>query len=68
MLLASAGVQAFCQRVKIYATDLDEDALKVARLGHLSPHEVEAVPPELLENISSAPTTTMSSSATCGSA
>jgi two-component system CheB/CheR fusion protein len=50
MLLAEElGVQAFCQRVKIYATDLDEEALKVARLATYTPHDVEAVPPEYLE-------------------
>jgi two-component system CheB/CheR fusion protein len=50
MLLAEQmGVSAFCQRVKIYATDLDEDALKVARLATYSPHDVDAVPPEYLD-------------------
>ncbi|MBW8752613.1 MAG: PAS domain S-box protein [Sphingomonadales bacterium] len=50
MLLAEQmGVVDFCRRVKIYATDLDEDALKVARLATYSPRDVEGVPPELLE-------------------
>jgi two-component system CheB/CheR fusion protein len=50
MLLANAlGTTEFCRRVKIYATDLDEDALKVARLANYSPREVDSVPPELLE-------------------
>lgn len=50
MLLAEAmGVTAFCSRVKIYATDLDEDALKAARAATYSPREVEGVPAELLE-------------------
>ena len=50
MLLAEAmGTVEFCRRVKIYATDLDEEALKVARLATYSPREVEGVPPELLE-------------------
>ncbi|HEX8303144.1 CheR family methyltransferase [Sphingomonas sp.] len=50
MLLAEQmGVQEFCRRVKIYATDLDEEALKIARLATYSPREVESVPPELLE-------------------
>jgi two-component system CheB/CheR fusion protein len=49
MLLAEEmGVQDFCRRVKIYATDLDEEALKVARLATYAPREVESVPPELL--------------------
>lgn len=43
------GPGEFCERVKIYATDLDEDALKVARLATYSPRDVENVPPGLLE-------------------
>ena len=36
MLLAEAlGMADFCNRVKIYATDLDEEALKVARARDL---------------------------------
>ncbi|HUD95321.1 CheR family methyltransferase [Sphingobium sp.] len=50
MLLAEAlGSADFCNRVKIYATDLDEEALKVARLASYSPRDVESVPPDLLE-------------------
>jgi two-component system CheB/CheR fusion protein len=50
MLLADAlGKSEFCSRVKIYATDLDEEALKVARLATYSPRDVEGVPPALLE-------------------
>ncbi len=49
MLFAEAlGVTVFCDRVKIYATDLDELALQAARLATYSPREVESVPPELL--------------------
>ena len=49
MLLAEAlGVPEFCRRVKIYATDLDEEALKVARLATYSPRDVEEVPADLL--------------------
>jgi two-component system CheB/CheR fusion protein len=33
--------------VKIYATDIDEDALAVARSATYTAHEVESVPPEL---------------------
>lgn len=43
------GITDFCQRVKIYATDLDEEALKVARLATYSPRDVEDVPPDYLE-------------------
>jgi len=50
MLLAEAiGKVDFCKRVKIYATDLDEEALKVARLATYSPRDVENVPADLLE-------------------
>ena len=50
MLLAEAlGTVDFCRRVKIYATDLDEEALKVARVATYSPREVESVPGPLLE-------------------
>src|SRR4051794_22458856 len=43
------GVEAFRERVKIYATDIDEDALNQARLGVYGPKETESVPPELRE-------------------
>ena len=50
MLFAEAlGVQHFCARVKIYATDLDEEALRIARQATYAPRDVEGVPPELLE-------------------
>lgn len=50
MLFAEAmGVTEFCRRVKIYATDLDEEALKTARVATYAPREVESVPPALLE-------------------
>jgi two-component system, chemotaxis family, CheB/CheR fusion protein len=37
------------ERVKIYATDVDEEALNQARQARYSPRQVEGVPPELLE-------------------
>lgn len=50
MLFAEAmGVAEFCRRVKIYATDLDEEALKIARVATYAPRDVEGVPPALLE-------------------
>lgn len=50
MLFAEAlGVQDFCERVKIYATDLDEEALRAARQATYAPRDIEGVPPELLE-------------------
>ncbi|VBA61943.1 CheR family methyltransferase [Mycobacterium attenuatum] len=49
MLLAEAlGADAFRQRVKIYATDVDEDALAEGRMAAYDAKAVEPVPPELL--------------------
>ncbi|HEY2337672.1 MAG TPA: CheR family methyltransferase [Burkholderiales bacterium] len=48
MLLAEAlGAEAFAEHVKIYATDLDDEALARARASAYSAREVESVPPEL---------------------
>jgi two-component system, chemotaxis family, CheB/CheR fusion protein len=48
MLVAeSIGLEQAQQRLKIYATDVDEEDLARARLGSFSPKEVEAVPEEL---------------------
>jgi two-component system CheB/CheR fusion protein len=43
------GPDEFRDRVKIYATDVDEEALSYARHGTYSEREVAGVPPELLE-------------------
>lgn len=43
------GVDAFRERVKIYATDADEDALSQARQATYSAKQVAAIPPALLE-------------------
>jgi two-component system, chemotaxis family, CheB/CheR fusion protein len=49
MLFAEVmGTEAFANRVKIYATDLDEAALHVARHAAYAPRDVEGVPAELL--------------------
>jgi two-component system CheB/CheR fusion protein len=49
MLLAEAlGIEAFRERVKIYATDVDEEALSRARQAAYTAREVAGVPPELL--------------------
>lgn len=49
MLLAEAlSPDEYRQRVKIYATDVDEEALTQARAATYSAKEVESVPPELL--------------------
>ncbi len=42
------GFEAFEQRVKVYATDADEDALATARHGIYTTKELEAVPEELV--------------------
>jgi two-component system CheB/CheR fusion protein len=50
MLLADAlGSDEFRQRLKIYATDVDEDALTDARAASYDAKAVESVPPEMLE-------------------
>ncbi len=43
------GEAAFRERVKIYATDIDEEALDQARHGTYLPRQVEDVPPAALE-------------------
>ncbi|HTY30247.1 CheR family methyltransferase [Mycobacterium sp.] len=49
MLLAEAlGPDAFRQRVKIYATDIDEEALTQARIASYDAKAVEGVPADLL--------------------
>ncbi|WP_458319440.1 CheR family methyltransferase [Mycolicibacterium brisbanense] len=49
ILLAEAlGPEAFRQRVKIYATDIDEGALTQARAASYDQKSVESVPPDLL--------------------
>jgi two-component system, chemotaxis family, CheB/CheR fusion protein len=50
MLLARAiGEAEFLERVKIYATDLDEPALDTARHGAYLPRQIEDVPREALD-------------------
>ncbi|MGO9884097.1 MAG: CheR family methyltransferase, partial [Solirubrobacteraceae bacterium] len=50
MILARAiGDEAFRERVKIYATDVDEEALDQGRLGAYLPRQVEDVPADALE-------------------
>jgi PAS domain S-box-containing protein len=50
ILLAEAlGESAFRERVKIYATDADEEALNQARLASYDSKAVESIPPPLLE-------------------
>jgi two-component system, chemotaxis family, CheB/CheR fusion protein len=49
VLSEQIGEDAFRERVKIYATDVDEDALNTARHALFSDRQVESVPPELLD-------------------
>jgi hypothetical protein len=50
MLLAETlGPDAFRQRVKIYATDVDEDALTEARAATYDAEAIESVPTELMD-------------------
>jgi two-component system CheB/CheR fusion protein len=50
MVLAEAlGEEAYLRRVKIYATEVDEDALNQARQATYPAKSVEAIPPRLLE-------------------
>ena len=47
VLAEALGFDAYRERVKIYATDIDEDALAQARLAVYSAKELESVPEEL---------------------
>jgi two-component system CheB/CheR fusion protein len=50
MLMAEAlGHDVFCDRVKIYATDVDDQALNQARMGSYSEQDVAAIEPHLVE-------------------
>lgn len=49
MLLAEAlDIEQYLQQVQIFATDLDDSALKLARQGSFSENEVVGIPRELL--------------------
>jgi two-component system CheB/CheR fusion protein len=48
ILVEALGVEAYKERVKVYATDIDEEALTRARQATYSEREVAGVPPELL--------------------
>jgi two-component system CheB/CheR fusion protein len=48
ILVEELGLEGFHERVKIYATDVDEDALNTARQAAYNDRQVEGVPPELL--------------------
>jgi two-component system CheB/CheR fusion protein len=48
VLAEELGLDEFQRRVKIYATDVDDDALNAARHATYGARHVEGVPPELL--------------------
>ncbi len=48
VLAEEMGVEEFRKRVKIYATDVDEEALAQARQAVYGERELQGVPPELL--------------------
>src|ERR1044071_9995546 len=47
VLAEMLGDEAYRERVKIYATDIDEDALSAARLAVYTPKQLESVPEDL---------------------
>ena len=49
VLAEALGIEQFLERVKLYATDLDNDALAKARLGAYHERDMEGVPAPLLE-------------------
>ena len=51
LLVEALGEDSFKRRVKIYATDVDEDALAQARDAGYTAKQLEGVPPELRERV-----------------
>jgi two-component system, chemotaxis family, CheB/CheR fusion protein len=49
LLVEALGIEEFRERVKIYATDLDEDALARSRMAAYTSKELESVPAQLVE-------------------
>jgi two-component system CheB/CheR fusion protein len=49
VLAEALGTEEFRRRVKIYATDVDEEALTQARHGTFGERDIRAVPPDLLD-------------------
>jgi two-component system, chemotaxis family, CheB/CheR fusion protein len=49
VIAETLGLEAMRERVKIYATDVDEEALAQARQARYTDKQVEGVPPELFE-------------------
>ncbi|HEX2723428.1 MAG TPA: CheR family methyltransferase [Gemmatimonadaceae bacterium] len=49
ILVNLLGLEAFRNRVKIYATDIDEDALVLARMATFTERDVDQIPAETLD-------------------
>jgi len=49
VLAEAVGIEAFQERVKLYGTDLDNDALAKARQGVYTEHDLAEMPPPLVE-------------------
>ncbi len=49
LLAESLGMEEYSQRVKVFATDVDMEALNYARQANYTPKQVENVPPPILE-------------------
>jgi two-component system CheB/CheR fusion protein len=49
VLAEALGVEAFIKRVKVYATDVDEDALTAARHGVYSARDLSPLPDDLVK-------------------
>jgi two-component system, chemotaxis family, CheB/CheR fusion protein len=49
ILAETLGIETFKRRVKIYGTDVDDDALQTARQATYDDRELAALPPELRE-------------------
>jgi two-component system, chemotaxis family, CheB/CheR fusion protein len=50
VMAEALGIDAYCDRVKIYATDVDEDALSEARQGTYPRSRLDSVPADLLDS------------------
>jgi two-component system CheB/CheR fusion protein len=48
VLAETLGIDQFRERVKIYATDVDNEALTIARQATYTPRQLQGVPPALL--------------------
>jgi two-component system, chemotaxis family, CheB/CheR fusion protein len=65
MFAEAMGAEEFVRRVRIYATDVDDDALQKARHATYTPRELEGVPQSCEINISVPPTANACFAAIC---